>query len=288
MHEWEFDALGTGWTVTTAEPLSAQTRTAVTAELDRFDRYWSRFRASSTVSEMARCPGAYPVAVDDQPLVDWYRRLYDATGAAVTPMIGQTIADAGYDADYSLNPRGTIAAVPAWDDVLDARPGELLLHRPALIDVGAAGKGFAVDRIAAIVGAAHDDVIVDGSGDLVVSPRQTPVRVALEHPADPTRAIGVAELTSGAICASAANHRAWAADWHHIIDPRTAAPARDVIATWAIADTALIADGLATALFFVSADELRRALPDVSFTYVVVRSDGRLTASADAGLEVFT
>lgn len=288
MDHWEFDALGTGWTVTTDVPLAPHTRAAVAAELDRVDRYWSRFRATSTVSTMARAAGSYPIAPADQPLIDWYRRLYEATGGTVTPLIGQTIADAGYDAGYSLRPRDTIAAVPAWEDVLTGHTGTLELTRPALLDVGAAGKGFAVDRIADLVGAEQPEFIVDGSGDLVVSPRTAPVRIALEHPRNPALAIGVVELTAGSICASAPGRRAWAERWHHILDPRTAAPTREVIATWAIAPTALIADGLATALFFVNAADLHRALPDVDFHHIVMRRDGTVVASAFPGLELFT
>ena len=52
------------------------------------------------------------------PLISFYRRLYDVTDGAVTPLIGGTLADLGYDADYRLTPRDTVRPTPAWDDVM--------------------------------------------------------------------------------------------------------------------------------------------------------------------------
>ena len=42
---------------------------------------------------------------------------------------------------------------------------------------------------------------------------------------------------------SATNRRAWGNGLHHVIDATTGLPTRNVIATWAIAETALEADG---------------------------------------------
>ncbi len=252
--DWGFEALGTVWEITTDRPLSERARAAVGAELDRIDRFWSRFRPDSTVAEMSRRAGRYRLAREDRCLLEWYRELYDATGGAVTPLVGQILDDAGYDADYSLTPDRTVPA-PAWDDVIDWDGTELVVRTPVLLDVGAAGKGFAVDRVASIVADHAERYLVDAGGDMVISPRDEPVRIALEHPLDPTKAIGLVELTGGALCASAANRRVWG-DWHHIVDPRTAAPTREVMATWVYARDAMTADGLATALFFTAATEL--------------------------------
>lgn len=287
-HDWVFDALGTRWTVTTPEPLAPSVCTAVADELDRIDRAWSRFRDDSMVAEIAAHPGSYPVDPVDQPLVDWYRRLYDLSAGAVSPFVGATLSDAGYDARYSLRPAERIRDTPRWDDVLTGHDGTLEVRRPVVIDVGAAGKGFAVDRVSAIVAATAPQHIVDGGGDMVIAGYDTPRRVALEHPDDTTRAIGVVDVADGAICASAVNRRAWA-DWHHIIDPRTSSPAREVVATWVLAPTAMEADGLATALFFTPAALLRGHFHhhDDGFHHLTVRRSGRVEHTAIPGLELY-
>ena len=53
------------------------------------------------------------------------------------------------------------------------------------------------------------------------------------------------------------NRRAWGEGLHHVIDGRRGRPTDEVIATWCTGPSALIADGVATALFF--ADPARLA-----------------------------
>ncbi len=110
------------------------------------------------------------------------------------------------------------------------------------------------------------------------------IRVALEHPADPTKAIGVVNLGDGAICASASNRRAWGDGLHHVIDATTGLPTSTVIATWAIAPTALVADGVATALFFADS---QRLAAEFGVRFVRVFSTGRVEFSPDLDGEMF-
>ena len=78
--------------------------------------------------------------------------------------------------------------------------------------------------------------------------------------------------------------RAWGEGLHHIIDAVTGRPVGGVIGTWAVAATALEADGLATALFVTEPAELEAAF---DFTWVRMFSDGRLEASARWEGELF-
>jgi thiamine biosynthesis lipoprotein len=70
-----------------------------------------------------------------------------------------------------------------------------------------------------------------------------------------------------------------------VLDATTGLPTRGVIATWAIADTALEADGLATALFFGDPERLGRAF---DFSYVRMHSTGRVEFSPNLNGELFT
>jgi FAD:protein FMN transferase len=95
----------------------------------------------------------------------------------------------------------------------------------------------------------------------------------------------VANLRDRALCASAVNRRAWRDGLHHVLDARTGVPVRDVVATWVVADEAVTADGLATALFFSGADQLA----DVSrFEYVRMLADGSAEISPNFDGELFS
>lgn len=91
-------------------------------------------------------------------------------------------------------------------------------------------------------------------------------------------------LERGALCASSVARRAWGEGLHHVLHARTGVPVRDVLATWVLADEAAIADGLATALFFASADELRETF---RFSHVRMFADGLAQISPDFPGELF-
>lgn len=279
-----FEAIGTRWQIDSARPLGPELELLIHERIAEFDLAYSRFRDDSLVSQLRRAPGSVTLPDDAAPLFDLYRRLYDLTGGAVTPLVGASLEQLGYDSTYRLRPEGPAVPALAWEDAIAWDGETLTAHRSVTVDVGAAGKGYLVDIVGGILtDHGHEDFIVDAGGDMVRRGAGT-IRVGLEHPSDPSRAIGVVELGSGAICASATNRRAWGEGLHHVIDPVTGLPTSRIIATWAMAATALEADGLATALFFTTPERLAT---EFEFQYVVVDSTGRVTFSPDLSGEIF-
>jgi FAD:protein FMN transferase len=291
---FELDAIGTQWAIETRDPLSHEVRSRIRERTEEFDASFSRFRRDSLVSRVAMAAkgGRFWFPNDAVPIFDFYDRLHAATAGAMDPLVGRDLELLGYDADYSLTPapeNGRAEEVehgrPSWPrDVI--RDGNYIVTRRALvIDVGAVGKGFLVDAIVAILRAAGVvELVVDGSGDLR-NAGGSELRVGLEHPSDPERVIGIANLRDRALCASSVNRRAWGDGLHHVLDARTGIPVRDVVATWVVADDASTADGLATALFFIGPDALA---PDFRFTYVRMFADGRAERSPEFNGEIFS
>jgi thiamine biosynthesis lipoprotein len=259
-----FTAIGAPWRIDTPDPLDPAVVEAVAERIERFDRTYSRFRTDSLVSRISREPGVWEFPADAPAIFALYRKLYEATGGAVSPLVGRRLENLGYDRAYSLTPERTAVRVPAWDDAVAWDGHALSTVRPVVLDIGAAGKGYLVDLVAGILSEAGiTDYVVDASGD-IVHRGSSPMRIALEHPRDPTKAIGVVELSNGALCASASNRRVWGDGLHHILDATTGEPTTAVIATWALTTNAeplptMRADGLATGLFFRDADAFRGA-----------------------------
>ncbi len=281
---WRFDAIGTVWEIETSAPLDDPARQAVRSLIDAFDRDWSRFRPDSLVSALARGAGAVAAPPDTAAMLDAYAALADATGGAVNPLVGASLERLGYDADVTLTAAGAPLAAPRdWRRQLVWTPDRITLSEPALLDVGALGKGRLVDRVLAVIAERTEgDVVVDAGGDLVA--RGAPVRVALEHPYDPARAIGVVEVADAALCASGSNRRAWGDGLHHVLDARTGEPVRTVVATWALCDSAMRADAIATALFF---DGGERLAAQWGADWVRMFSYGRAEWSPGCPAEVF-
>ena len=280
---WRFEAIGTSWEIETSHPLDDVVQSEVQRVIDAFDREWSRFREDSAVTALARAGGAVAAPRDAAAMLDTYAQLSEATAGAVNPLVGDALARRGYDLGGSFVDRGPTPAPANWRERLTWDEASLTLDGPALIDVGALGKGRLVDLVLDVVlRAAHGDVVVDASGDLAV--RGAPQRIGLEHPFDPRRAIGVWEVTDAALCASATNRRAWGDGLHHVLDARTGVPVRTIAATWAVADSAMRADALATALFF---DGGPRLAHDWGCEWVRMTTDGRVEWSPGCRAELF-
>jgi len=279
---WRFEAIGTRWEIVTEDPLTAEVREVVAAVIARFDAEWSRFRSDSVVSRLRAYGGAVAAPEDATAMLDAYRELSAATRGGVDPLIGEGLEALGYDAEISLRHGVPRAAPQEWERMLRWSATELTLLEPAMIDVGALGKGRLVDVVAGVLATVPGRVIVDAGGDLAV--RGGTARVALEHPYDPSSAIGVVEVRDRALCASAVNRRVWGDGLHHVLDARTGEPVRTWAATWAIAEDAMHADATATALFFDGGTELA-ARWDVD--WVRMSTDGRAEWSHGFDGELF-
>lgn len=287
MHSWRFDAIGTRWEIETADALDEPTRARIDGVVAAFDATWSRFRADSVVSSLRTHGGtaalAPDAAADAAAMLGVCRELSRATDAAVNPLIGAGLESLGYDASLSLRPGSPQAAPAQWERMLSWDDTSLTLDSPAIVDVGAVGKGRLVDLIDEVLSGVSGRVTVDGSGDLRV--RGGAATVALEHPFDPTSAIGLVEVADAALCASAVNRRSWGGGLHHVLDGRTGLPVRTWAATWALAEDALHADAAATGLFFDGG----AALADRwGVAWVRMSTDGRVERSAGFPGELFT
>ena len=286
MPSWHFGAIGTHWEIDTVDSLGASVKAAISERIEEFDRVYSRFRDDSVVMSLTREAQTVTLPSDAEELFALYRSLYEATRGALSPLVGDTLSHLGYDATYRLTSLpGPAGPTPPFDDVVSLDGTTLTTYRPVTLDIGAVGKGYLVDIVAGLLDdSGVTEYTIDASGDLRHKGK-TSERIGLENPRDADHVVGVAEVSSRALAASATNRRTWGDGLHHIVDALTGLPTQSVEATFVIADTAAMADGLATALFVASPDDLR---PVGEFDWVMMMSDGSLRASPNFPGEVFS
>jgi len=285
-----FEAIGTHWQIDTDRPLSTAEWAEIDDRIEYFDRTYSRFRMDSLVSKIAAGAGVYQFPDDSIALLGFYRRLYEITAGAVTPLIGGTLEDLGYDAGYRLRPTPVVRTTPAWDEVMSWQGNTLHTSAPVVLDVGAAGKGYLVDIIAELLeGFGVRSFVIDASGDLRHRGPEV-LRVGLEHPTDTSKVIGVAPLANSALAGSAANRRSWGSVdrvLHHIVDPRTGEPAQQIVASWVVAESAMVADGLATAMFFADSAATEQLSTEFTASWLRVTGSGSAHWSPNFQGELF-
>jgi len=277
--QFSFKAIGTTWTIDIYDDVSAERcreiEVLVKQRIARFEATYSRFRADSWLTKISKEPGRHALPEDAAPMLSLYQEVYGATEGRVTPLIGQVLVDAGYDKDYSFTQKKELSVPPSWDEVIqyesNAAPPSITIKKPATLDFGAIGKGYAIDIAAKLL---EDQGVsaycVEAGGDMRQrSGGREPIRVGLEDPQDATKVIGVLTLRDKGLAGSSGNRRKWKG-FNHIIDPKKLASPEHILALWVVADTAMLADAMATALYFCPAEVL---LKRFSFDYLIINPD---------------
>jgi thiamine biosynthesis lipoprotein len=285
----KFEAIGTEWQIDINETRSPEFIRGLFAlvreKIENFEATYSRFRDDSLIDQIAHRSDTYTLEGDARELFDCYEKVYHATGGKVTPLIGNTLVDAGYDKHYSLK-KGVLSPTPAWEEILDYHFPELRVKKPTQLDLGGLGKGHLIDIVGKQLEARGVcSYTIDAGGDIRHrSTEEVMLKVGLEHPEDGTKIIGTIEIGNKSICGSSGNRRAWS-DMHHIIDPHTSISPTNISALWVTAETTLVADAMTTALFFTDAKILQK---EFAFEYLIMHKDASITHSHGFTATIFS
>ena len=183
--------------------------------------------------------------------------LAEESGGAFDPTVGHRVAARGFNREHRT---GEIVHTPiAPDDDVNYRDVQLepdrrtiTLRRPLTLDLGAVAKGLAVDTAAREL-EPFRDFAIDAGGDLYLggsNPQGAPWLVGIRHPRKDHELIDSLRVSNQAVCTSGDyERRTPGSAAHHILDPRTQAPAHSVASATVVASGAMLADGLATAAF---------------------------------------
>lgn len=283
--QFVFDAIGTHWVIdSTFDPLlKKKVFKDIQNIIREFDNTYSRFISTSIVSKMAQEANVYSFS-DHYPMITLYSDLYTLSGGLFTPLIGSVLEDAGYDSSYSL--QSSILTKPyTWDEAIEYTKNTITIKKPVLLDFGAMGKGYLVDKVGEVFKKWKiSNYCIDAGGDILYcNPSGKKLTVGLEHPENTKQVIGVVEIGNESICASSGNRRKWG-KFHHIINPQTLASPYHILSVWVIAKNALLADALATALFFVDPKILKKHF---DFEYLLLLPDYSFKKSSQFNCELY-
>jgi len=291
-YKTSYESMGTSWSISFFDVSKRERCEAAIADVQReseiFNQLYSRFVPDSLVTHIAASsPGTFEVPDDFMRMLSLYQALYGASAKRMNPLVGFTLSDLGYDSNYSLMTKATIRNTPdLFEAIRVVDKNHIETTAPVLIDFGALGKGYFVDRIADMLRERNfTHFFVDGSGDLFYeAPHDAPVTIGLEDPHDTKKVIGTVALARGALCGSAGSRRAWGGR-HHILDPFTGNSPTDIVATWVAAPRAALADALATCLFFVEPE----SIPSLyDFEYCIMNKERRVKHSPLLPITLFS
>jgi thiamine biosynthesis lipoprotein ApbE len=282
-------------------------RELLEADLMALDLACSRFRPDSelvAVGNVAR-GASEPVTVSVSPLlaqaVAVSLRAAQLTDGDIDPTVGGVLADLGYDRDFTelAVPRQSAVAshdtksvavrvIPGWQAVrVDVARSQLTVPPGAQLDLGATVKGWAADRAAArIARELGCGVLVSLGGDTAVAgePPAGGWRIRVQdktalpgEPADgPTQ---VVTIRDGGLATSSTAVRRWRRGGdvlHHILDPRTARPAKPVWRTVSVAAATCADANTAATAAIIKGRQALSWLTSLSLPARLVAQDGTI------------
>ena len=231
----------------------------------------SRFRDDSELSRLNRCSGQGPVRVSAElfEVVEESLKLAQGLPGFFDPTVLPALVRAGYGAGYAEG------RINFQEVTLDARSLTISLPVGIAIDLGGVAKGWMADSLAQDLGR-FGSCLVDLGGDLRAQGALA-WPVALEDPGKPGQSVISFALQGSGVATSSLLKRCWGPGLHHLIDPRTGAPARsDLVAATVRAPTAVLAEGLAKSVLIMGAREGRSFLEKKGFRGVLFGKDGSI------------
>jgi thiamine biosynthesis lipoprotein len=240
---------------------------AVMAEYHRINTLMSTYIEDSEISRLNREAAQAPFVVGPElfEVVTCALQLARLSGGCFD--ITYDSVGSLYDLRAGIVPdeqaRRTAQALIDYRDIeLDAQRRSIRFGRPGMrINLGGIGKGYAVERGAAILrqrGVRHALLNAGGDSRVVGDRRGQPWIIGVRDPRAADAVIARLPLVDEAISTAGDYERCFDRDgvrWHHILDPATGLPSRGIRSVTVIGPDATMTDGLDTAIFIMGVEK---------------------------------
>jgi thiamine biosynthesis lipoprotein len=294
--EFSRRAMATSFSVLVDAKCHPESGEAAVAALDLIESLEDQltvYRDHSEVMQINRLAGQGPVIVEPRlyALFQHAARLYEQTSGAFDITAGPLAKVWGFyrrqgaipaDADLAA----ALACVGMNHVELDDETRTIEFTKPGMeINLGAIGKGYALDRAAELlVAAGVENFLLHGGASSVLgrgtrnpgpdvepppgSCLLTPScswQIGIGDPQRPGERLAFVDLRDRAIGTSGAAYQSFRHQgrrYGHIIDPRTGRPAEGVLSATVVAPTAAEADALSTALYVLGPEASEQFLAE--------------------------
>lgn len=305
---FEGETMGTTYRVVVTGAISpaaekAELGQALAAELQRIDQLMSTYRDDSELSRFNQTHSteAFPVSPDTAEVVRAALTISRQSGGAFDVTVRPLVAAWGFGAGARVEPpseaelKSLLASV--GHSFLSVEGSALRKARADLqVDLSAIAKGYAVDCLSRVLHErGHPAHMVEVGGEVRVAGRKPDGslwRIGIEQPDGEGRQSRlILDLTDTSLATSGDYRNYYEREGQrvsHTIDPRTGRPITHALASVSVLhETAMLADGYATALNVLGADEARRLAEQLNLPalFIVRRPGGGFETHSTSGFD---
>ena len=248
-------------------------------EIDRLDETLSNYRASSELSRINRLAARGPVTTDPEVFgllesaLDFSTRSQGAFDITVGPLMrawGFFRRQGRMPSDEEL--RIAAEKVGFQNILVDGSMRTVAFAVPGMeLDLGAIGKGYAVDRVAGVLRESGVEAALIDAGSstlhaLGAPPDKSGWMVRIPHPGNRERTLSTVLLRDQSLSTSGSYEQFFeiqGSRYCHVMDPRTAKPVEGVFQATLIANDSTITDALSNAIFVLGPESGKSLLADL-------------------------
>lgn len=275
-------------------------------EMERMDRIMSNYKQDSDLSQVNKHAAKSPVPCQGE-LLDVIERSHyysELSGGAFDITVSPLVALWGFFQGKGHVPSDkeiekVLPAISYKNIVINKNTGTkktstvFFKNTQTQIDLGAIGKGYAVDKALEIVKKfGLENVCINLGGNIYVlgTPHdKTAWKIGIQHPRNKDEILGYLELRDEATATSGDYERFFEIKgkrYSHIVNPLTGRPVTGTIATTIVAPTGTEVDALSTSLFVMGHEkglELVKKIPNVHAMIIYEGNDGKIMIEMTKG-----
>ena len=284
VHRFEHRAMATVFEVMIADEdrkFAEGAALATFQEIDRLEQELSRFLPNSDISRISNLPanGSARIGLDAFQCLQLSARYWKETNGAFDVTLG-ALVDCWIGKNRSiLNPtpgevmqardRSGMNLLELDESTLSVRVHNIVPR----IDLGAIGKGYAVDRAVDLLKEwGVTSALMHGGASSACAfgdhPKCIGWPVTLSNPQDPSEVLENVSLKEKALGGSGIRKG------QHIIDPRSGHPVRTRRAAWVSSESATKSDAVSTACMVMATEEIRKYVSGQPEVWVMIIEEG--------------
>lgn len=275
-------------------------------EMERMDRIMSNYKNNSELSQLNKEAGKSPAPCQEELLDVLLQSHYysELSGGAFDITVSPIVALWGFFHEKGHVPpdkeiEKLLPAISYKNIIINKnadpkKPSTVFFkNTQTQIDLGAIGKGYAVDKALGIMkNFGINNACINLGGNIYVlgtPPDKNAWKIGIQHPRDNNEILGYLELKNEATATSGDYERFFefkGKRYSHIINPLTGRPVSGTIATTIVAPTSTQVDALSTSVFVLGHEkglELIKKIPNTDALIAYEEKGGKIMIDMTKG-----